>query len=113
MDRIDQDLNRYQADLDAREQRVEELKACPLFKARLFSVCEDLLEDDPCQPECIQAVDYVCNAFLRAKADLIEGNPALYASLKKHNERMTVNHMVDMAIKHENRIFEIVIGEFM
>ena len=114
MDRIDQDLNAHQADLDAREQLVEELKACPSFCARLKVVCESLLDDEPQNPSCTLALSQAINVCERAYAALSDHKTALFENIKDCTlKQMVVDNMVLYSLENEGELFDKVLGEFM
>lgn len=79
------------------------------FEEYLLSVCMTELEEDLCQPECIQAVGHMANQWVRAHADLIDGNNELAEELMHSNKKMTAEFMASEARRTNNRLYQFAL----
>jgi len=123
MDRVTQDENTYQADLEAREQRVTELKSDEKFLNRLQDIirddymddpkpkyieshCWDLLTIDPKSPSCTMALKQVVCICERAHAAMIDGHEKLFKSLQhKTLATLIVEQMAAYSAEYRDDLF--------
>jgi hypothetical protein len=81
MDRVDQDENKYQAELDAKDTRAEDVEFKEIMHAKLKALCVKLYEEDLYGVDVSLAMDAFITTCGRANAAVKQGKRKLYDSI--------------------------------